>query len=216
MLRYNLDIRCLVVLKQKYLALLSSEYGLRSIQVESQICSWLSNLDMRIFAIETVYRARGSKTPGVDNIKLNKENLFSFLDILSVDQLLKYRSLPILRVFIPKGNGKELRPIGIPTIKDRIVQTLFVQVLDPVIDVHSDVLSFGFRKGRNAHQAIGELSRKLYTRPYLQRKTKAHRYFSHSKYILQFDIKGFFDNVNHKFLLENYPIPFKFKDILKA
>jgi len=217
MLKHSKQIRMLVVWKQKYLALLSSVYGLRSTQVESQILEWLSNLDMRIFAIETIYRSQGSRTPGVDGFLLSKENLLHQLDILTENSLLKYKSSPIKRVFIPKGKGRGVRPLGILTIKDRIVQTLFVQVIEPVIDPHADLYSYGYRKGRSAHQAIGELSRILNVHPYLRRSSeKTKRYFSHSKFILQVDIEGFFDNVNHKFLLENYPMPVKYKKILQS
>ena len=125
---------------------------------------------MRIFAIETVYRSSGSKTLGVDNVTLDKDNLLDQLNALTEKQLLKYKASPVRRVFIPKDKKGELRPLGIPTIIDRIVQTLFVQVLEPIIDPHSDIYSFGYRKGRSAHQAIGELSRILYTHPYRKRK----------------------------------------------
>jgi retron-type reverse transcriptase len=112
---------------------------------------------MRIYAVETVYRKIGNLTPGVDGEKLTKDNMLSQLDYLRSIKLKRYIPSGIRRVFIPKGKDK-LRPLGIPTIKDRIIQTLFVQVLEPVIDVHADLYSFGYRKGRNAHQAIGELA----------------------------------------------------------
>nr|YP_010338942.1 putative reverse transcriptase protein [Erythrolobus coxiae]UNJ19014.1 putative reverse transcriptase protein [Erythrolobus coxiae] len=217
MLRYSKEVRSLVMLKQKYLALLSSKYNLHSTQVNLQVLSWLSNLDMRIFAIETVYRSPGSKTPGIDNVILNRENLLSFLDILKENYLLKYKTSSVRQVLIPKNTKGVFRPLGIPTIKDRIIQTLFVQVIEPVIDPHADVYSFGYRKRRSAHQAIGELSHLLYIHPYSKRKSdKVQRYFSHSKYILQVEIKGFFDNVDHEFILNQYPMPKKYKGILES
>jgi len=94
---------------------------------------------------------------------------------------------------------------------------LFVQAIEPIIDPHADVYSFGFRKGRNAHQAIGELSRILNVTPYLRRKKLGiRRYFSHTKHIIKIDVKGFFDNVDHQYLLNNYPIPKKFKNVLQG
>ena len=172
---------------------------------------------MRIFAIETVYRSRGSKTPGIDGIILSKEKLHSYLDILREDNLLQYKSSGIRRLLVFKGKGIDLRPLGIPTILDRIVQTLFVQVIEPIIDPHADKRSYGFRKGRNVHQAIGELSRVLNVTPYLRRqKVGTKRYFSHTKHILQIDVKGFFDNVDHDYLLNNYPIPRKFINVLRS
>lgn len=217
MLKYSTRVRNLVELKQKYLALLSSKYNLHSTRVETQVLSWLSNLDMRIFAIETVYRSSGSKTPGIDGITLSKENLLNYLETLTTNQLLQYKASGIRRVFISKKESGKVRPLGIPTVADRIVQTLFVQVIEPTIDPHADVYSYGYRKGRNAHQAIGELSRILYVHPYLRRKSPTtQKYFLHSKYVLLVDIKGLFDNINHNFILDNYPMPKNYKGILNG
>lgn len=90
------------------------------------------------------------------------------------------------------------RPLCIPTIDDRIIQTLFVQLLAPIIEAHSDEFSYGFRKGRNAHQVIGDVANHLRIKPLLIRgKQDQRRYFSHTKFVLNLDIKGFFDNVSH-------------------
>jgi len=153
----------------------------------------------------------------VDGEILNKENLLYYLDKLSSKELNKYKSDEILRVYIPKNNGDK-RPLGIPTIKDRIVQTLFLQVMEPIIDPHADPNSFGFRKGRNGHQAVGTLSQLLNSKPHskrLRNKT-SHRYFRHSKAIINLDVKSFFDEVSHDYLLEHYPIPRKYKHVLMA
>ena len=127
-----------------------------------------------------------------------------------------YKSNPIKRVFISKGSGFKLRPFGIPTIKDRVVQTLFVQILEPIIDPHADYYSFGYRKGRNAHQAIGMLSKLLAYKPKALRKNFDKRYFVHSKFIINIDVKQFFDKVDPEWLFKNYPFPAKFIHILKG
>jgi len=90
-----------------------------------------------------------------------------------------------------------------------------VQLLDPIIEAASDDYSYGFRKGRNCHQAIGDLSNHLGTKPLLKRglNRDVRRYFSHTKYILSLDIKGFFDNVSQDWLIENAPIPPVFKRV---
>jgi len=212
MLKFSQQVHKLVVLRQKYLAILSQEYGLHSAQVELQVNSWVSNLDMRIFAIETVHQSIGSKTPGVNGKILIKENLLSYLLDLKENTLLKNKNFPFLGVTKNKKKG----PLCIPTIKDRIVQTLFLQVMEPIIDVHADKNSYAFRKGRNAHQAIGAICAKLYTRPDPQYKIKNHRYFSPTKYLLLFKVKGFFYNVNFNFLLDHYPMPKKYVGILKS
>lgn len=211
MLHYNKDIRTLVKNRQKYLALLSNLYGLRSATVMRQVEEWLCKVDLRVMAIESVYRSSGNLTPGVDNLKLKRENLISHLEILKHNNLKFYKTDPIRRVFIPKEKNK-FRPLGIPTIKDRIVQTLFTQVLEPIIDIHADKYSFGYRKGRNSHQAIGALSKLLSHK--LRHQNSNKRYFVHSKFVINIDIKQFFDKVNRDWLLKNYPFPTDFINIL--
>lgn len=216
MLEYNKDVRILVKKRQKYLALLSNQYGLRSITVIRQIEEWLCQVDLRVLAIETVYRSSGNLTAGVDGQILKRENLISYLDMLKYNELKFYKSDSIKRVFIPKGSVSDLRPLGIPTIKDRIAQTLFVQVLEPIIDPHADYYSFGYRKGRNVHQAIGMLSKLLAYKPKSSRENSNKRYFVHNRFVINIDVKQFFNKVNHEWLLENYPFPTKFIHILKG
>lgn len=213
---YSKDVRIFVKKRQKYLALLSNQYGLRAIIVMRQVEEWLCQVDLRVLAIETVYCSSGNLTGGVDGQILKRENLINYLDILKYNKLKFYESGPIKKVFIPKGNKSDLRPLGIPTIKDRMVQTLFVQVLEPVIDSYADSFSFGYRKGRNAHQAIGMLSRLLAYKPMIIKKKPNKRYFVHSKSVIHIVIKQFFDKVNHSWLLKNYPFPIKFIHILKS
>ena len=218
MLKFNKEIKLLVKKRQKYLALLSNQYGLRSITVMRQVEEWLCQADLRVLAIEIVYRSRGNLTAGADNEVLKRENLISYFDILKHKKLKFYNSDLIRRVYIPKGNDDKLRPLGIPTIKDRIVQTLFVQVLEPIIDPHADYYSFGYRKGRNAYQAIGVLSKSLKykTKSLKEKKNSDKRYFVHSKFVIKIDVKQFFDKINHKWLLKNYPFPPKLIHILKG
>ena len=201
--------------RQKWLCLAAGKYGMRSTLVETKFSDWLCSLDMRISAVETVYRSRGNRSPGVDGLVLTRENLLSQVKALSFNQLFKYEASPIRRVFIPKAGQAESRPLGIPTIGDRCMQTLFAQLLDPIVDATSDDFSYGFRKGRNGHQAIGDLSNHLRIKPSLKRSKKVgiRRYFSHSKYVYSIDIKGFFDNVSHTWLVENIPIPCRFRAI---
>lgn len=217
MLKFNNEIKFLVKKRQKYLALLSNKYGLRSITVMRQVEEWLCQVDLRVLAIETVYRSRDNLTAGVDNQVLKRENLIDHFCILKHNKLKFYKSDPVKRIYIPKKNSFELRPLGIPTIKDRIMQTLFVQILEPIIDPHADYYSFGYRKGRNAHQAIGVLSKSLgyKTKSSKKKKHSDKRYFLHSKFIINIDVEKFFEKVDHKWLLQNYPFPAKFIHILK-
>jgi RNA-directed DNA polymerase len=140
----------------------------------------------------------------------------SYLNALKYNKLKLYKPDLIKQVFTLKKNGFDLRPLGIPTIKDRIVQTLFVQVLEPIIDQYADHYSFGYRKSRNTHQAIGVVSKLLAYKPKASSKNSSTRYFVHSKFVINIDVIQFFDKVGREWLLDNYPFPTKFMHILKS
>lgn len=210
LLKHAVFFNKLIALKQKYLSQLSINYGLQSIEVENSIINQMRGLVIKIYAINLVYMSKGNLTSGIDHEVLTAQKRLNYLEKINFNYLLKkYKPSPIRQVFIQKKKNQK-RVLGIFTILDRIIQTWVLSVLDPVIDVHSDKYSFGFRKGRNAHQAIGELSRILYYKPTNRRgkrKKDSRPYFVHDKYVLSMDIKGFFDNISHEWLLINYPIP---------
>jgi retron-type reverse transcriptase len=190
MSKQGIPIRELVALRQKYLAKLSKLYGYNSEITQLELLNFLTQIDMRIFAVDSLLRSKGSKTSGSDNVTLNKDNAPEFLDLLAYKKLKAYKSSPIKIISIPKVGSKKLREIGIPTIYDRLVQKLFLLVLDPIIDVHSDQSSYGFRNGRNIHQAIGKIASIL-------SKQTTSKYIVQDKYILKIDIKNFFGSVSH-------------------
>lgn len=147
------------------------------------------SLSAKLLAVKDVLQNPGSKTPGVDGItiKTPKEKLALAKSLRRRD----YKPLPLRRIYIPKaGNKKKLRPISIPTIRDRAFQSLHTQALLPVSEVTADQNSYGFRPGRNCADAIEQcfisLSRQI-----------------SPQYILEGDIKGCFDNINHAWMLKN-------------
>jgi RNA-directed DNA polymerase len=216
MLMLNKEIKHLVRLRQKYISLLSIRDGIHSTSIKQTLSNWLTKIDLRVFAVEQTYRSRGDRTPGIDGKTLTAKDLISQLQYLQFNYLKNYKAGPVRRVFIPKGEGKT-RPLGIPNIIDRITQNLFVQIIEPLIDPHADRYSFGFRKGRNPHQAIGILSKSLHSKAKSNKKPddSSKSYFVHTKYVVNIDIERFFETVDHSWLLKNYPFPEKFLFILK-
>jgi len=130
---------------------------------------------------------QGRKTPGVDKVVVKTPDARGKL----VDELAAFtpwRAKPTRRIYIPKANGKQ-RPLGIPVIKDRCMQAMVKNALEPSWEARFEGISYGFRPGRSCHDAIG----KIYG---LARPNK------NKKWVLDADIKGAFDNISHGFLLE--------------
>jgi len=146
----------------------------------------------RCLAVRRVTENRGRKTPGVDGETWGTPQA----KLQAVGRLSKkrgYRPKPLRRVWIPKAGKPEKRPLGIPTMLDRAMQALYLQALEPVIESTSDLKSYGFRPDRSTADAMVELFHLLspQTAPV---------------WILEGDIKGFFDNINHEWLCRNVPM----------
>jgi RNA-directed DNA polymerase len=155
------------------------------------------SLSFRLVAVHRVSTNSGAKTPGLDKILLNSDSdkmlMVKTLKILLIEaEKGHFKSSPVKRVMIPKGNGK-LRPLGIPTMQDRCLQALIKLILEPIVEMNSDSNSYGFRPHRGAKNAIAAV------RTLLQSGQE-------SKWVLDADIKSFFDEINHNWLLLNLPL----------
>ncbi|MCZ6893001.1 MAG: reverse transcriptase domain-containing protein [Gammaproteobacteria bacterium] len=108
-----------------------------------------------------------------------EENLSSLLERFKSGS---YRAPPVKRVYIPKGDGKRLRPIGIPTLEDKVLQRAVVMLLEPIYEQQFLDCSYGIRPGRSAHQALDHL--------WQQTMSLARCW------LIEFDIESFFDRVD--------------------
>ena len=146
-------------------------------------------LDILIHAYKLVKINKGS--PGVDGVTFEIieeiEGVERYLKSISQELIAKkYKPMAVKRVYIPKSDGSK-RPLGIPTIKDRIVQMATKIVMEPIFEADFHDNSYGFRPKRNAHQAMDEISKQLRTGKTL---------------IIDADISKYFDTIPHGKLLK--------------
>lgn len=144
----------------------------------------------KCLAVRKTVTNKGSKTPGVDGIVVNKPE--SRIALINSLKRRNYKPMPLKRIYIPKSNGKK-RPLGIPTIKDRTMQALHEMSVSPISETKSDRNSYGFRPRRCCADAIEQLF------IVLSKKTSP-------QWILEGDIKGCFDNISHQWMLDNIPM----------
>ena len=141
----------------------------------------------KALAVKRVTDNQGRRTSGVDgkiwNSPASKHKAIGTL------RRRGYQPQPLRRVHIPKANGK-LRPLGIPTMKDRAMQALYLLALEPVAETTADKNSYGFRPGRSTADAIGQC--------FLMLSQKGS-----AAWVLEGDIRGCFDNISHEWMLRH-------------
>lgn len=149
--------------------------------------SWLQE------AARVTLAAKGAHTSGIDGInkQVMEPILQEQLKIIRYELLSgAYKPLPARRVYIPKANGKQ-RPLGIPTLRDRIVQRAMLMVMEPIWESDFHRLSYGFRPERSVHHAIRTVKLQL-----LDGKTTSGRW------VIEGDLSSYFDTVHHKLLMK--------------
>ncbi len=151
----------------------------------------------KLLAVRKVNQNRGKRTAGIDGEKWSSPESKMKAALSLTDK--KYVAKPLKRVFIEKPGKKKKRPLGIPTMYDRSMQSLYALALEPIAEINGDRTSFGVRKFRSTHDACD------YAFHSLCRKYSP-------VWVLEGDIKGCFDNISHQWLLDNIPMD---KSVLK-
>ena len=140
--------------------------------------------------LECFAQLKGSAASGIDNItkEAYAKNLHSNVqDLLERLHRMAYKPQPVLRVYIPKPGSKKRRPLGIPALEDKLVQAGLVKILQAIYEQDFINDSYGFRPKRSCHDALRALSQSVEDEP-------VH-------YMVEADIKGFFDNVDQDQLM---------------
>lgn len=146
------------------------------------------HMDME-WMVKAFTTIKPATSPGVDGqtLAMYKEHLDHHLEDLRERAISgKYIAPPVKRVYIAKNDGKEQRPIGVPTVEDRILQRAVLQLLEPVYETDFYDFSFGFRPKKSQHHAIDYLWRSIRT--------------MNINWIIDLDIRKFFDTMDHKHL----------------
>ncbi len=148
----------------------------------------------RIYRLDTLWTAwllvaDNDGAPGVDGVKIEQirdDDPHAFVMQLQEELRTKtYKPLPVRRKYIPKGDGKT-RPLGIPTVRDRVVQMATLLILEPIFEADFLDCSFGFRPGRSTHDALDAIAANL----------KSGR-----QEVYDADLKGYFDSIPHEKLM---------------
>jgi RNA-directed DNA polymerase len=155
-------------------------------------------------AFARVQRNRGARSAGIDRITVRKviqQGVEIFLEAVRKDlRSGRFHPSPVRRVLIPKvGKPGVFRPLGIPTVKDRVVQAAMKNILEPIFEAGFYPVSYGFRPGRSVHGALAFLKTLLLPRGVKLWKTAGQPPF---QWAIEGDIKGCFDHIDHHKLME--------------
>lgn len=143
-------------------------------------------------ALRAIHRKmKPDKASGIDSVtkEMYEANMDANLDNL-LDRMKRgvYRTKPSRRTYIPKSGSDKMRPLGISCYEDKLVENAIAQILIPIYEQKFIAASYGFRPNRNCHMAVREIIEMVQ-----YRKTN---------YVVEADIRGFFDNVNHEWLMK--------------
>jgi RNA-directed DNA polymerase len=145
----------------------------------------------KALSVKRVTTNKGKNTPGIDGVIW----IHSHEKMQAVSRISNrnYKAKPLRRVYIEKYGKAEKRPLSIPAMHDRAMQALHLLALDPIAETTADKVSFGFRKYRSTHDAMSHIFNLIAKK-------------NSGSWVLEGDIKGCFDNIQHQWLMNNIPM----------
>ncbi|MDV3142381.1 MAG: reverse transcriptase domain-containing protein, partial [Candidatus Phytoplasma australasiaticum] len=155
-----------------------------SYSLKRELQQGMNNFYNTLTAFNKIAANRGAGTPGIDNKTIDGINLERLKRYHREYVNNGYNPKPVKRIFIPKDN-KKTRPLGIPTIKDRLMQKCLEQLLTPYFENIFSEWSFGFRTKKSCHDAIKRVKQR----------------FKGIDYLVKIDLEGYFDTINHEILM---------------
>jgi RNA-directed DNA polymerase len=180
--------RCLVRRLQQRIVKATQQGKWRKVQALQHLLT--HSHSAKLLAVKRVTENKGKHTPGADGVTWTTP-VQKRRAIASLRQR-GYQPLPLRRVYIPKKNGK-LRGLGIPTMRDRAMQALYLQALDPVAETLADPHSYGFRPARSCADALEQVHKALSCR-------------GAPEWVLEGDIQACFDRIDHEWLMDHIPM----------
>jgi group II intron reverse transcriptase/maturase len=168
---------------EKVLNILSEHSNVSGYKFE-RLYRILFNEQMFHAAYQRIYAKQGNMTPGTDGKTVDRMSIQRIENLIASLRDETYKPHPAKRVYIPKKNGKK-RPLGIPSFEDKLVQEVVRMILEAIYEGYFEYSSHGFRPDKSCHTAL----------------THIQKSFSGTKWFIEGDIKGFFDNINHEVLI---------------
>ncbi|MDO8055135.1 reverse transcriptase domain-containing protein ['Cleome sp.' phytoplasma] len=158
--------------------------SLNSYPLKRELQQGMNNFYNTLIAFNKIATNKGAGTPGIDNETIDEVNLKKLERYHHEYVNNGYHPKPVKRILIPKGKGKT-RPLGLPTIKDRLIQKCLEQLLTPYFEGIFSEWSFGFRTKKFCYDAIKRVKQR----------------FKGIDYLVKIDLKGYFDTINHEILM---------------
>lgn len=144
----------------------------------------LYNRDFYLLAYQNIYASEGNMTKGTDGKTIDAMSLERIDKLIESLKSEKYQPNPSRRTYIPKKNGK-MRPLGIPSFDDKLIQEIIRMILQAIYEGYFEKSSHGFRPNKSCHTALNSIQKS----------------FTGIKWFIEGDIKGFFDNIDHKIMI---------------